>query len=689
MHPATAHVPLPDLEMRDGTPVSAMFDDVYFSRAGGIAETTHVFLNGNELPQRWNMKNAASARVASHGEPLAAGVSNVVAKGTRSPSRNSFTIAETGFGTGLNFLVAWKAFVESAPAHQHLHYISVEKFPLTPTMLREALAAYPELSPYADQLIAAYPLRLPNFHRIHFPRVTLTLGFGDAVALLAQLTTSIDAWFLDGFSPAKNTEMWSDALFTEIGRLSQPNTTFATFTSAGFVRRGLAACGFTVKKIAGYGHKREMSVGIFDGGLPPCPLRVRGGSPSATRPESSDGCSRRVGFHPEPEGVSAAWREGGETPPSKIMILGGGIAGCTLAHALAERGLAVTLLERGDIAGAASGNPAGVLFPQLTKRWAVSAAWYFSAYSFALQQLARWRQLGLAFACHEVGMLRVPRHAEEEKQLRQLTETLGLDAAIVQWVEQAEAAARAGVELATGAAFFPRGTWVAPAELCRALLTHPNITHHTHCAVTSLQQQGGEWQATARDGTVFAAERCCVAAAYETAAFFPSVPLRVAQVGGQISSFAARDVAAPLSTILCHKGYVIPRGDAYLIGATYNHGDPSCAVTDENHEKNIADVKNFLPDWLRGAPVSGRTSLRTTTPDRLPYIGAIAPNAWISAGHGSRGLLSAPLAAEIIASEICGEVLPITHELRSALNPLRFSPKTSPLGEVNEPSRVG
>jgi tRNA 5-methylaminomethyl-2-thiouridine biosynthesis bifunctional protein len=226
-------------------------------------------------------------------------------------------------------------------------------------------------------------------------------------------------------------------------------------------------------------------------------------------------------------------------------------------------------------------------------------------------------------------------------------------------------------------------------ELCRALLTHPNITHHPQCDVVSLQHHGGVWEATTRDGNQFAAEKCCITAAYDTAAFFPSVNLRVAQVGGQISEFAARDVTAALSTILCHKGYVIPRGEQYLIGATYNHGDPSLNVTDENHQKNIADVANFLPDWIRGAPISGRTSLRTTTPDRLPYVGAIAENAWVSAGHGSRGLLSAPLAAEIIASEICGEVSPVAEELRAAVNPLRFIKKTSPSGEVNEPLRVG
>jgi tRNA 5-methylaminomethyl-2-thiouridine biosynthesis bifunctional protein len=161
----SAHVPLPQFVMRDGTPVSAVFDDVYFSRAGGIAETEHVFLRGNGLPERF----------AHH---------------------TDFHIAELGFGTGLNFLVTWKAFVAHAPQDAHLHYLAVEKFPLTPAMLTEALTAYPELAEYASALIAAYPLRLPGWHRIHMPRTTLTLGFGDAEALLC-------ASRLMGVSPPK------------------------------------------------------------------------------------------------------------------------------------------------------------------------------------------------------------------------------------------------------------------------------------------------------------------------------------------------------------------------------------------------------------------------------------------------------------------------------------------------------
>ncbi len=644
----SAHVPLPQFVMRDGTPVSAAFDDVYFSRAGGIAETEHVFLRGNGLPERF----------AHH---------------------TDFHIAELGFGTGLNFLVTWKAFAAHAPQDAHLHYLAVEKFPLTPAMLTEALAAYPELADYAAALIAATPLRLPGWHRIHLPRVTLTLGFGEAGALLCASRlmgvsppnplpsgspgathatnfflkeSSTHAFFLDGFAPAKNPDMWSDAALDAIATMAAPDATFATFTAAGAVRRGLAARGFAVEKIPGFGHKREMLVGQRN-----------------TQAEIH-GMRSALWREPLAAGVSAQ-RVGGKEPPS-ILILGAGIAGATTARALAERGFRVTVLDRGAIAGGASGNAAGVLFPQLTKRWTPSAAWYFAGYSFALAQLARWKADGLSFAHAQCGMVRLPRHEVEEAQLRMLNETLGLDASIAHWVEANEARDRAGVSLTTGGAWFPHGTWVAPGELCAALLTHPNITLNEHTEATALTREGAGWRVETRDETVYETTHCILATAHDTTTLAPH-PLTLNAVGGQVSVFEASDVSAPLRAILCHKGYVIPAGERVLIGATYNHGDASYNVTDENHAKNIAEVETFLPGWIHGQPRRGRTSLRATTPDRLPYVGALAEGLYVSAGHGSRGLLSAPLGAEIIASAIAGEHTPVTADLLAAVNPLRFT----------------
>jgi tRNA 5-methylaminomethyl-2-thiouridine biosynthesis bifunctional protein len=208
----------------DGVPFSERFDDVYFSAAGGLEETRHTFLLGNGLPQRW--------RYAEH-----------------------FTIVEAGFGTGLNFLATWQAWSESARAGARLHYVSVEKHPLSPVDLGRIWASWPELATLARELIGVYPPPVPGFHRLHVDggRVALTLLFGDATAMLERLDTRADAFFLDGFAPARNPDMWTDALFAELRRVAATGATLATYSVAGGVRRGLTNAGFRVEKRAGYG----------------------------------------------------------------------------------------------------------------------------------------------------------------------------------------------------------------------------------------------------------------------------------------------------------------------------------------------------------------------------------------------------------------------------------------------------
>src|SRR5699024_9413654 len=220
-----------------GQPLSSQFDDVYFSKASGLDESRYVFIEHNQLAERF------AALDEGH----------------------TFGIGETGFGTGLNFLAAWQHFLEHAPADTRLHYISVEKYPLQTADLAKALALWPELAELREQLLQQYLAIHPGFQhfRLDNGRVSLTLLIGEVLAMLKQLDGNVDAWFLDGFAPAKNPEMWNDAVFAELARLSTPGSSLATFTSAGFVRRGLAAVGFTMQRPAGFGHKRQMLAGQF------------------------------------------------------------------------------------------------------------------------------------------------------------------------------------------------------------------------------------------------------------------------------------------------------------------------------------------------------------------------------------------------------------------------------------------
>jgi len=267
------------LEWHEGQPYSVQFGDIYFSRESGIAETRHVFLKHNRLEERWKLLAADSL----------------------------FVIGETGFGVGLNFLCAWQLWLQTAPTGGRLHFVSTELHPLSAQDLRTALQLWPELQPLVEELLAQYTMLTPGWQRMNFEqgRVTLTLLVGDARETLPQLKASVDAWFLDGFAPAKNPEMWGDSIFQTIAKLSNANATFATFTSAGAVNRGLQAAGFKVEKGAGFGRKREILYGSLHPTKAPRTLQEK-----------------------------------------NAIIIGGGIAGAASAHSLACRGWQVTLIER-------------------------------------------------------------------------------------------------------------------------------------------------------------------------------------------------------------------------------------------------------------------------------------------------------------------------------------------------------
>lgn len=225
------------LEWRDGLPYSTAFGDVYFSSDNGLLETEHVFINGNDLIKRW-----------------------------QTLSGSSFIILETGFGTGLNFLCACDQWLKYAQENALLHFISVEKYPLTPADLRTALQHWHTLKHIADELLAQYETLLHGGAVMLFnQRISLQVLFGDATECLSSLDTKADAWFLDGFAPSKNPDMWQPSLFEQMARLSHADSTFATFTSAGVARRGLTAAGFKVNKQPGFGRKREMISGYFAG----------------------------------------------------------------------------------------------------------------------------------------------------------------------------------------------------------------------------------------------------------------------------------------------------------------------------------------------------------------------------------------------------------------------------------------
>ncbi len=225
----------PELQWLEGeVPKAAVFDDTYFSRAGGLAETRHVFLQGNGLPERWQ-------------------------------DREDFTIAEFGFGTGLNFLTTLNALANAIDA-PHLTFLSFELYPMDRDQLERALSAFPELSVEAKALLEQWN-PMPGWSKLSFSGADLWLGIGDARQMIADIggkntpAATVDAWYLDGFSPAKNPELWEENLLKSTFDITADGGTFATYTAAGWVRRNLAAAGFSITKQKGFAGKREMVTG--------------------------------------------------------------------------------------------------------------------------------------------------------------------------------------------------------------------------------------------------------------------------------------------------------------------------------------------------------------------------------------------------------------------------------------------
>ena len=221
-----------NIEWHDGDmPYSRVFGDHFYSRADGRAECAHVFLDGNDLPQRWQEK------------PV-------------------FTIAELGFGTGLNFCETWRQWETGRSDSGRLRFVSFEKHLLAVDDIARALGAWPQLAPYREQLTAHWSKAASAFVRIDFDdTIALELHGGEALECLSQWPDGADAWFLDGFAPARNEAMWSEELMREVFHHTLPGGSFATYTAAGWVRRNLQAAGFTVEKRPGYAGKRDMTVG--------------------------------------------------------------------------------------------------------------------------------------------------------------------------------------------------------------------------------------------------------------------------------------------------------------------------------------------------------------------------------------------------------------------------------------------
>ncbi|WP_233865464.1 bifunctional tRNA (5-methylaminomethyl-2-thiouridine)(34)-methyltransferase MnmD/FAD-dependent 5-carboxymethylaminomethyl-2-thiouridine(34) oxidoreductase MnmC [Paraburkholderia adhaesiva] len=629
----------------DGTPFSPVYGDVYHSASGALAQSHSVFLQGNELPERWR-------------------------------DRRVFTVLETGFGIGVNFLTTWQAWRDDPSRCERLNFVSVEKHPFNRDDLRIALSALVANTPLterAHELADAWPMLVPGVHRLEFDGglVTLTLVFGDAAEELPKMWLRADAFYLDGFAPAKNHDLWSPGIFKALARVAGENATFATWSSAGEVKRALEASGFEYRKIAGFGSKRAMLVGRF-----------------APR--------WRVRRYEPPQPVAARERH--------AIVVGAGMAGCALVERLAARGWRVTLIERhAEPACEASGNPAGVFHPLISRDDSSASRITRAAFLYALRRWTALEAAGHELTRTRKGLLQLATD-DESRAVAAALVSFGYPDEYAFAVSRERAEEIAGVSVAQGGWFYPLAGAISPALLCRAqcAAAGAQLDARFGVSVSRIERAGDEWRAFDGNGALIAGAPVMIFAnAHDAtrAASLDYAPTRI--VRGQLT-IVAHSPVANLRVPVIGDGYAVPLPDSVtLTGATYELDDPDNTLRPAGHAENLQRVAQMLPD-LNATPdashaddCTGRVAFRCVTSDRLPMIGQLGDEsaarrdaqqlsgAWPldlprieglygAFAYGSRGLVWAALGAELIASQLEGEPLPLERELAEHVDPARF-----------------
>lgn len=619
--------PAPLAFTEQGVPYSETYDDVYHASAGGLAQARHVFLAGNHLPEHWQRQER-------------------------------FVILETGFGQGLNFLATWAAWKADGLRCGRLHFLSVEKHPFRRHDLARLHTHYPEIAPLAAQLQAQWPELTAGFHRLEFERgrVILTLALGEALECIPQFVATPDAIYLDGFSPAKNADLWSPQLLQEIGLLCRPGTTLATWAVAGPVRQSLSQAGFALEKRPGFAFKREMLVGRFGRG------------------------------------------EETETPTTErqAIVVGAGLAGSLCAEALTRRGWHVELFERRDApAQETSGNRTAVMLPMLSLDDNRASRLNRACYLHALRQVALWQQAGASILGEVCGVLQIARDADHQSKQREILHRCRFPESYVRLVEQAEASSLAGVEVSGGGWWFGGGAWWNPASLCLAALeqARPRLREHFGTTVSAIEPiPGTGWRVLDAAGrTLASAPHLVLANAHDLHRLPQSSHVPLFSFRGQVSHLPEAS-GVPLRSVVCREGYVSPPQQGLLcVGASFQrHGDAGLTATD--HLANLARLHSMIPGYENVSNPEqwdGRVGFRPVSPDKLPILGLLHhpqarpqgrdlsaverwPRLHVASGYGARGLVWSVLMAELLASQINDDPLPLEAQLAATVDPARF-----------------
>jgi len=643
-----------------GAPYSNQFDDIYFSRQGGIEESQQVFIEANDLLNRWQ-----------HTES----------------DNYCFTVAELGFGTGLNFLLTWKLWHTSSPKQRKLYYLAFEKHPLHPDDLLKAHTLWPELQYLAKELHRSYSLLLPGLQRIFIgDNVILDLYLGEAVnGLLDRIVLAnnrIDCWYLDGFSPRTNPAMWNPDLFRLMRQHSHSKTTLSTYSVAGEVRRNLQTCGFTVKKLPGPGIKREILTGIARS--------------TSTNPKEQTQPPRKTNrwFNLRPA----------KPPAQHAIVIGAGLAGCSLAYSLSRRGWQVSLLEQsGEIASGGSGNQQAVLQLRLENPETVRGNFLAQAYLYSIR-LVKQIQSAYDIDWQPCGVMRV--FSEDSRIPAFLTKDgLGSPDSLVSAIATAHASEICGLEIAGNSFWMPSGGWLSPVKLCQAFINlcpESLLSLHTNRRVSKLERVEEFWQVSDEDGYFARAPVVVIANATAAAQFEQTEFLALQAINGQVSAIKSEPAESNLRCVVAGERFICPPKDQQLtIGASYRHLSSEMCTSETEDYENLAGVQQSFVTLLNAKLLTeaSRVAYRCNAVDRFPVVGAVPDftkfvhehgvlrkNAkakplqigsyldglFVNTAHGSYGLSTCPFSAEFLASLIQQNALPIGNNTIGELSPARF-----------------
>jgi tRNA 5-methylaminomethyl-2-thiouridine biosynthesis bifunctional protein len=610
----------------------------------------------------------------------------------------NFTIIETSFGTGLNFLLTLKTYqtlklndtVLSEKLNKNIQrpqliFICIEENPLSQKQLKNFLAGRPEFNEFAEQLIQQYPTAEPGL----FPQqcelkfldnhVTLKIIFNEVTQALSKIKTTkhglVDVWHLDIFSPTKNINAFGPELFNHIARLSKDQASFSAYTLSEHLSKPLIDVGFRLDKQSTMGHNNKILTAKFQ--------------QSKT---SGKGYQLRTQI----------------TQPEKVAIIGGGIASACAAYALTKQGVKVTLYcQESKVAQGASSNDIAALYPLLHQRKDDISEFYQQAFWHAKSLYQELLSSGFSFSHQWCGLLDVSYKGSLYDRQQAFERINAWPKNLIYSIDAEQASKVAGVELEFGGLFMPNAGWLAPGELVEQLFEAARQTNlldiKTSTTVESIDNLvDGNWHLHTNKGLINE-KILIVCGGAETLNINIVNKLPLISVRGQITSMKTNEKIKNLSTVLCHKGYLTPKNNGvHCIGATFDKDDFDTNAREADDSFNLSMLNQCLPgvtQWQSTDISKSKARLRCMTPDHLPMVGAMpdikahqviyphlakdknwpyqqaAPcvdNLYVMTGLGARGLCSAPLLADILAADICGTPYPVDRKMLFNLSANRF-----------------